>query len=99
MGTIKERKMFLNKMAEQTIVEFKHAKKYFKSVCVRRKGKQKEKRGLKTKEDQEAILDQIKRGHNMHICLLFQMEMTHGVYIYILNYYYYWKRTNKNPFY
>ena len=34
----------------------------------------------------------------MHICLLFQMEMTHGVYIYILNYYY-WKRTNKNPFY
>ncbi len=44
MGTIKERKMFLNKMAEQTIVEFKHAKKYFKSVCVRRKGKQKEKK-------------------------------------------------------
>ncbi len=44
MGTIKERKIVLNKMAEWTIVELWHAKKYFKSVCGRRERKRKEKK-------------------------------------------------------
>ncbi len=57
MGTIKERKMVLNKMAKQTIVEFKHAKKYLESLCGRRERKQTEKKKPKIgRTDEHATL-------------------------------------------
>ncbi len=54
--------MVLNKMAEQTIVEFKHAKKYFKSLLLKTRKKTKGEKENKWRKRKQIEKKKTKRG-------------------------------------